>query len=104
MPVGVAPQTRHLWTKCPEVMAASQALSRLFLIPAGGRKTLTGARAPPPGPAVLTNRKGAPQVRIVLLQGLDFLRVQAVTVGMDRYLIEIVCTPPLQGNEFPDRG
>lgn len=37
MLVGVAPQTRHFWTKCPEVMAASPALSRLFLIPAGGR-------------------------------------------------------------------
>ena len=37
MLVGVAPQTRHLWTKCPEVMAASPALPRLFLIPAGGR-------------------------------------------------------------------
>lgn len=31
MLVGVAPQTRHFWTKCPEVMAASP------LIPAGGR-------------------------------------------------------------------
>lgn len=37
MLVGVAPQTRRFWTKCPEVMAASPALSRLFLIPAGGR-------------------------------------------------------------------
>lgn len=35
MLVGVAPQTRHFWTKCPEVMAASPALSRLFLIPTG---------------------------------------------------------------------
>lgn len=37
MLVGVAPQTRHFWTKCPEVIAASPAISRLFLIPAGGR-------------------------------------------------------------------
>lgn len=37
MLVGVDPQTHHLWTLCPEVMAASQALPRLFLIPAGGR-------------------------------------------------------------------
>lgn len=37
MLVGALPQTRHFWTKCPEVMAASLALSRLFLIPAGGR-------------------------------------------------------------------
>ena len=60
MPVGVAPQTRHLWTFCPEVMAASPALSRLFLIPAGGRKELIGARAPPPGPVDLTGRKEGP--------------------------------------------
>lgn len=38
MLVGVAPQPRHLWTKYPEVQAASPALSRLFLIPAGGRE------------------------------------------------------------------
>ena len=37
MLVGVAPQTRHYWTKCPEVMTASPALSRPLLIPAGGR-------------------------------------------------------------------
>ena len=37
MLVGVAPQTRHFRTKCPEVMTASPALSRLLLIPAGGR-------------------------------------------------------------------
>ena len=29
--------SRHFWTKCPEVMVASPAISRLFLIPAGGR-------------------------------------------------------------------
>lgn len=37
MLVGIAPQTRHFWTFCPEVMAVSPALSRLLLIPAGSR-------------------------------------------------------------------
>ena len=72
MLVGVAPQTRHFWTKCPEVMAASPALSRLFLIPAGGRD-------PQQMINVRLNSQGLPHIppgRVVLdIEGL-FLRRQ----------------------------
>lgn len=46
-----------------------------------------------------------PQVGIVLLKLFQLVRVKAaVAVGVDRRLIEIVCTAPLEGNQLLDRG
>ena len=45
-----------------------------------------------------------PHPGVVLLQPFDFLRVHTVGMGVDGYLIEIVGTPSLQGNQLPDRG
>ena len=41
-------------------------------------------------------------MKIVLLQRGDLRGIYAVGIGMDRHLVEVVCTPPLQGHQFPD--
>ena len=45
-----------------------------------------------------------PQIGIVLLQRFDLFLVHAVAVGMGRHLIEIICTPPLEGHQLLDGG
>ena len=47
-------------------------------------------------------RQRLPQGRIVFLQCRYFLGVHAVGVGMDRYLVEVIGAPPLQGHQLPD--
>ena len=49
-------------------------------------------------------RERPPQLGIVFLQGLDLLRVHPIAVGVDRYLVQIVGTPPLEGNKLLDGG
>ena len=45
-----------------------------------------------------------PQIGIVLLQRFDLFLVHPVAVGMGRHLIEIICTPPLEGHQLLDGG
>ena len=50
------------------------------------------------------SRPHFPHPGVVLFQLFAFLRVHAEGMSMDGYLIEIVGTPSLQGNQLPDRG
>lgn len=45
-----------------------------------------------------------PQISIVLLQRFDLFLIHAVAVGMGCHLIEIICTPPLEGHQLLDGG
>lgn len=38
------------------------------------------------------------------MQRGNLLGINAVGIGMDRHLVEIVCTTPLQGNKLPHGG
>ena len=49
-------------------------------------------------------RQRPPQIGIVLLQRFNLFLVHAVAVGMGRHLIEIICTPPLEGHQLLDGG
>ena len=67
-----------------------------------------GPVADAPGPYALTAptpkispavRSATPSILIIFLQNFDFFRVNSATgIHPDRDLIEIICTPPLQGN------
>lgn len=46
----------------------------------------------------------SPQLGIVLLKPGDLVRVHAVSVGVNRHLIDVVGAPPLQRNQLPDGG
>ena len=49
-------------------------------------------------------RQRPPQIGIVLLQRFDLFLIHAVAVGMGCHLIEIICTPPLEGHQLLDGG